>query len=140
MTRQETVQVLALLKAAYPASYKGMTRQEANGVISVWATQFAQTPVDVILIAVNKLIATSPFPPAVSEVKGKLKDMYWEATFALKLANTYGNLTDGQRRRIARILDVCGREPEPASAARAGGEETRSLPAGGTEDEETTNG
>ena len=36
MTRDETTKVLALLKAAYPNSYKGMTKEEAMGTISIW--------------------------------------------------------------------------------------------------------
>lgn len=83
MTQDETVQILSVLKAAYPNSYKGMTRQEAYGTISVWATQFAQIPVQIVLIAVNKLISTSTYPPTISEVKAKLKDLYYEATIEL---------------------------------------------------------
>ena len=33
MTREETVKILAILKAAYPNSYKGMTKEEANATI-----------------------------------------------------------------------------------------------------------
>ena len=69
MTDKEAIQVLAVLKAAYPNSYKNMTTAEAAGTVNVWAIQFANVPVEVVIIAVNKLIATSTFPPAISEVK-----------------------------------------------------------------------
>lgn len=78
MTREETIKVLAILKAAYPNSYKNMTREEAQGTVSVWAMQFAAFPVEVVLLAVNKIISSSTFPPAISEVKEKMRGMYWE--------------------------------------------------------------
>lgn len=79
MTDKEAVQVLAILKAAYPNSYRGMSKDEAKATAMVWAVQFANIPVQVVLIAVNKLIASSPFPPAICEVKNKLGSLYWEA-------------------------------------------------------------
>lgn len=79
MTREETIKLLSILKAAYPNSYKGMTKDEASGTISVWAMQFADIPANIMLIAVNKLISTSPFPPAISEVREKLRGLYYEA-------------------------------------------------------------
>lgn len=79
MNREETIKLLSILKAAYPNSYKGMTKDEANGTISVWTMQFANIPANVVLLAVNKLISKSPFPPAISEVKTKLIDLNYEA-------------------------------------------------------------
>ena len=49
MTREDTIKVLAILKAAYPASYCNMSRDEANGTVMIWATQFANDPVQVIM-------------------------------------------------------------------------------------------
>ena len=79
MTKKETVQILAILKAAYPNFYKDMSAEEAQGTISVWALQFADLPADIVLMAVNKAIATSKYPPSIAEVKEKLKSVYWEA-------------------------------------------------------------
>ena len=79
MTRKEAIQVLAILKAAYPNSYKGMTKDEANGTVNVWATQFANFPAFVVMIAVNKLISTNTFPPSICEVKEKIRSLYYEA-------------------------------------------------------------
>lgn len=79
MTTKEAAQILAILKAAYPNSYKGMTDEEAVGTISVWALQFADMPSEIVLMAVHKAISSSPFPPAISEVKDKLSALYWEA-------------------------------------------------------------
>lgn len=79
MTQDEAIKVLSILKAAYPNSYKGMTTKEANGTIMIWSVQFAAFPVNVVLIAINKIISYSPFPPSISEVKDQLRSMYYEA-------------------------------------------------------------
>lgn len=85
MTPKEATQVLAILKAAYPNSYKGMTKEEAIGTVNVWAMQFSNMPADIVMMAINKLIATSQFPPAISEVKNKLSSLYWEAYEELRM-------------------------------------------------------
>ena len=107
MTREDTIKVLAILKAAYPASYRNMTKDEANGVVMIWETQFAADPLDVVLIAVQKLIATNAFPPTISEVKSKLRALYWEAEGELMI-NSNG-LDSGKVQSIKAISDACSR-------------------------------
>lgn len=79
MTQKEATQILAILKAAYPNSYRGMTKEEAIGTVNVWATQFINIPARVVMIAVNKLISTNTFPPSIGEVKEKIRSLYFEA-------------------------------------------------------------
>lgn len=94
MTRQEAIQILSVLKAAYPNSYKGMTKDEAQGTINIWATQFYSIPYSVVMIAINKIISTSTFPPSIGEVKSKIRGLYWEAWDMLY---QHENATVGQR-------------------------------------------
>ena len=84
MTKDETLKVLAILKAAYPSSYNGMTKREANGTVAVWCMQFADMPGDIVLMAVYKLISTNKFPPSISEVKDKIQSIHWEAYEVLR--------------------------------------------------------
>lgn len=79
MNIKETAQILAILKAAYPNSYKNLTDDDATATANVWAAQFAKMPVGVVLIAVNKLISTNTFPPTIKEVKERIRGLYWEA-------------------------------------------------------------
>lgn len=79
MTKAEALQILAILKAAYPNSYKGMSKEDALATAAVWAMQFAELPVDIVTLAIHKAIASSPFPPAISEVKKKIEGIRWEA-------------------------------------------------------------
>lgn len=92
MTRDEAIKVLAILKAAYPNSYRGMTKEEAQGTVAVWATQFTDMPVGVVMIAVNKLISTNTFPPSINEVKERIRGLYWECWGML---NEHRQATEG---------------------------------------------
>lgn len=79
MTRQEALKILSILKAAYPNSYRGMSKEEASGTANIWAAQFAKFPYDVVAIAINKIISTNTFPPSIGEVKAKIRSLYYEA-------------------------------------------------------------
>lgn len=98
MTQKEATQILAILKAAYPNSYRGMTKEEAVGTINVWATQFINIPVDVVMIAVNKLISTNTFPPSIGEVKEKIRGLYFEALG--ELPKQHGGLYSNNRAEL----------------------------------------
>lgn len=106
MTRDETIKLLAILKAAYPNSYRGMTKDEANGTVNVWATQFASMPAHVVMVAVNKLISTNTFPPSIGEVKEKIRGLYWEVWGMLREHETYGNLTAETVAQLEEIMQV----------------------------------
>lgn len=107
MTREETIKMLAILKAAYPSSYKGMTKEEANGTIAIWTMQFADMPADIVLMALNKAISTSQFPPAISEVKKKISHLHWEAYEMISTAK--GNLAKEEIAKYQRIYELTNR-------------------------------
>jgi hypothetical protein len=79
MTQNEAAHVLAILKAAYPHSYNGLSKQEAMGTIAVWCIQFADIPVDIVLAALQKAISECKFPPSVADVKNKITEIHFEA-------------------------------------------------------------
>lgn len=106
MTKKEAAQVLAILKAAYPNSYKGMTQEEAVGTVSVWALQFADMPVDIVLLAIHKAISSSRFPPSVAEVKEKIKSLSWEAEAIVYGSHRHAALTEKDIKRAERIYDA----------------------------------
>ena len=106
MTREEAIKVLAILKAAYPNSYKNMTKEEASGTATVWAMQFANIPADVVMIAINKLISTSPFPPAICDVKKRISGLYWEAWDVLRMNKEYKTLSPAQEAMYQKIFNA----------------------------------
>lgn len=79
MNEQEATAVLSMLKAAYPNSYKDLKKQEARGVISVWAMQLADAPAELVYLAIHELISGSKFPPSVAEVREKIVSIGREA-------------------------------------------------------------
>lgn len=109
MNRDGAIKILSILKAAYPNSYKGLTKEEANGTIMVWTTQFSNIPDYIVLMAINKLISVSQFPPAISEVKKTLHKMHYEARQMLyehKLATEGIDIAgDGEKTLIGNPLD-----------------------------------
>ena len=114
MTREDTIKVLSILRVAYPNFYKGLSKQEANAVIDMWAMQFIDIPCDIVCIAINKLISTNKFPPSIAEVKCKLKSMYAEAVIGLVSFDTDDKEADAYR-RIARCCRHIEEEPSLSS-------------------------
>ncbi len=84
MTYKEACKILAVLKAAYPNSYRNLTAEEAKSIAKVWAAQFVNIPYAAVTVAVQKLISTNHFPPTISEVKARIRSLYWEAEEMLR--------------------------------------------------------
>lgn len=77
MDRLETADILAVLKAAYPQFYNGLSPKEANRIVDLWAEMFKDEPVMVVAVAVKAMIAsrTNTFPPNIGEVKAQIAKM-----------------------------------------------------------------
>ena len=74
MTREDAARTLAILKAAYPHAFKGMTRPDADAMLNLWTVQFQTDPPEIVNAAVNALIATrtAGYSPTVGEVKEQI--------------------------------------------------------------------
>ena len=79
MNKKEATQVLAILIAAYPNHYKNASQADAQGVITLWSTQLADLPAEIVFMALNKHISTNKFPPTIAEIKEKISGLHWEA-------------------------------------------------------------
>lgn len=75
MTREETIKVLAVLKAAYPAFYRGMKADELNGIVNLWASQFEGDDYKTVGAAVQAHIATDTkgYPPHIGAIKEAIR-------------------------------------------------------------------
>lgn len=109
MTAAESLAILAILKAAYPNSYKNVTADDAASISAIWAAQFADIPAKIVLIAVNKWISSNPFPPAISELKRKIEGLYYEAWEALQSDRFSKKLSPEQKAELKQIQDVTAR-------------------------------
>lgn len=74
MTREETLQVLSILKAAYPHSFMKMTKLDAEAMVTLWCRQFEAEDAKAVGMAVDALIATrrEGYSPTIGEVKEQL--------------------------------------------------------------------
>ena len=74
MNRDETIKILAVLRASYPRFYAGMGRQELENIVSLWQDMFTE-PYQVVAAAVKSLIQSDEkgFPPVIGQVKAKIR-------------------------------------------------------------------
>lgn len=67
MKRSETIQLFAVIKALYPRdeAFKNATKD----MVDAWTEMLADIPFDHAKAAVKAAVSTSPFPPAISEIR-----------------------------------------------------------------------
>ena len=73
MTKTEVGTVLSIMKAAYPATYRNMTNEEAINIIELWNVVFLKDEFEKVNEAVIKLITELKFPPTIAEIKEEIK-------------------------------------------------------------------
>lgn len=123
MTRKEIIQILALLKAAYPLFYKDMSKQELENIVGLWFDIFQNDNPIIVVCAVKDLIKThSGFPPAIANVRNKMNELislssgeqtYEELWHILKKAvsNGYYGYTD-EYTKLPEVLQKYVGQPE----------------------------
>ena len=72
MNREETKEILKVLRVGYPNFYKDLKKPEADEIIDLWSTMFASEPVKIVIEAVKSLMCTLKFPPTIADVKEKI--------------------------------------------------------------------
>ena len=81
MTRAETLQMLSLLRASYPAFYSKFQKAELENIANLWTEMFEEEDFNVTKYALKELIAThSGYPPDIAAVKNKIKEICSVAT------------------------------------------------------------
>ena len=79
MNEKETIQFLALIKLAYPSSFKDIDKDTKLATVAMWQKTFNHTPYQVMEMALDKHRKTSPYEPKVADIIGQLKRLYYEA-------------------------------------------------------------
>ncbi len=71
MNREQVIQILSTLKAAFPHSFQKMGRSDVEAMINLWLRQFANEDAKIMSAAVDSLIATRTvgYSPTVGEIK-----------------------------------------------------------------------
>ena len=108
MEKQDVQNVLSLLKAAYPNSFKGKTEDDFKDQLRLWYLMFQSEPAEEVQAAVVDLIKTREggYTPTPGEVQKRLsarRNRYEpgpeEREMVLRLARKYEAL-EGQERRM----------------------------------------
>lgn len=77
MTREDTIKILSVLRGAYPAFYRDITKQEAETTIALWAAMFDEEPCELVGAAVKAFISgdTKGFPPSIGQIKERIRQI-----------------------------------------------------------------
>lgn len=108
MDREETLKIMSVLKAAYPAYYSNMPKRDAENAVSLWNEMFAEDDYAVVGAAVKALLAADEkgYPPTIGAVKSKIhkitqpQDMTELEAWALVRRAITGASMDASSRRI----------------------------------------
>lgn len=79
MTQQETIKLLALIKLAYPNSYKDIDKDTQIATVNMWHKIFNNVPYPIMELSIEHFVKTSKFPPTVADIHDVLRSMYYEA-------------------------------------------------------------
>ena len=77
MTREDTIKILSVLRGAYPAFYRDITKQEAESTIALWESMFEEEPYQIVAAAVKAFISgdSKGFPPAIGQIKERIRQI-----------------------------------------------------------------
>ncbi len=76
MTREETIELLAVIKVAYPQQLGKMSDVEVNAMVGLWADEFRTVPKQVMEIAAKDCIHKNDFFPSIKNLRDALSEMY----------------------------------------------------------------
>ena len=102
MTYEETRDILATIRAAYPNNFKNMTATDADYLIKLWIVEFPDIPADIVMIAALKAISVSEFPPSVATIRKMFRPIYIESD----IAYNQSKIGTPERERYFRIKKI----------------------------------
>ena len=78
MTEQDTKELLAVVAAAYPDHFKGISRKRAQAIVALWSGQLASADAEIISVALQRHIRESSWAPKIADLFRIIKTMYFE--------------------------------------------------------------
>lgn len=85
MTKNETKQLLTVLKTAYPLTYRNMSDEEMADTAALYYNRFKDFPVEAVVMALNEYVDNNEQPPTIAGIKKYLRyidpDYDFEAMF-----------------------------------------------------------
>jgi TRAP-type mannitol/chloroaromatic compound transport system substrate-binding protein len=98
MTLEESIKLLALIKLAYPNSYKDIDKDTQLATVKMWHRAFDSVPFAIMELALDHFVKVSKFPPTIAEMCEELKSIHseaWEKTLLLE---------DGAERNVNKYI------------------------------------
>lgn len=110
MTDVEAIKILAVLKAAYLASYNRLPDDDAEAIVNLWAEMFIDEPYEVVGAAVKSFIAAdiSGYPPSIGQIKDSIRKIMHpadlsEAEAVAKIMQATRNSTYNAREEFEKL-------------------------------------
>jgi hypothetical protein len=100
MDNYEATKLLAMVKIAYPNSYKGMDNESLMATVNMWAMSFPDVPYPIMEQAFNSLRMKLKFPPTVAEMAEEIGHLHYEMEELGNIQRQIGN-QEGARRYYA---------------------------------------
>lgn len=77
MERNDVLQIMAVLRGAYPHFYRDISRKEAEDTVNLWQAMFAEDEPGLVGAAVKAIIVSDAreFPPNIGIVKEKMREL-----------------------------------------------------------------
>lgn len=75
MTIEDTTKILTTIKIAYPNSFKGISRDEAQKTIVLWQELLQDCNAVDVTLAVKSWISKEKFAPTIADVKAKIVEI-----------------------------------------------------------------
>lgn len=77
MDKRETVIIMKVLQTAYPQSFKGWGKEQAEMFVSLWQEAFSSIPAQIVTKAVKNIVYTSErdFAPNIGQVRAEITRM-----------------------------------------------------------------
>lgn len=107
MNKKEAIQLLALIKVAYPTAYRDMDQASKQATVNMWHMSFPDVPYPIMEQAFNHFRMISKYPPTVAEMVEELKQIHFHATECALVHKSMGN-EEGVRQYRA-IMDCTSR-------------------------------
>lgn len=98
MTLEETIKLLALIKLAYPTSYKDIDKDTQLATVNMWQRNFNAVPFAIMELAIDHFVKISKFPPTIADICEELRSIHYEA-----LQNVL-SLENGEQRNLNKYI------------------------------------
>ena len=91
MDNYEATKLLAMIKVAYPNSYKGMDNESLMATVNMWAMSFPDVPYPIMEQAFNAVRMKLKFPPTVAEMAEEVRLLHYQAAQLGDMHRQLGN-------------------------------------------------